>query len=427
MSFNKVIPILVLTLLLLASRVQASTLLAKSDRSIWIDKLTQIADPVLISLSKAQLKKSINKEQGKFNPEYGDRSEFVSLEAFARLMAGMAPWLELGPGESSEGRVREKYIKLFHQGLRNGVDPHSADYMNFEQGNQPLVDAAYLAQAFIRAPEQLWYTLPEIDKKRVIAAFDKARKIVDTPYSNWLLFGATLEAFYLKFGYQSNIARIEFAVRKHMDWYVGDGLYSDGEDYHWDYYNAFVIQPMLLDVVNVLNIAEHSLGLLYPVVLQRAQRYSAILERQISPEGTYPIIGRSAIYRFGAFQTLAQMALFKSLPEELSQGQVRAAMTTVMLRLHESSANFDDNGWLKIGLVGHQPKLAEPYITTGSLYMTSLGFLPLGLPANDSFWTDARKPWTMQKIWSGDQTVLRDKALKQAPIEATKICCRYGR
>ena len=37
----------------------------------------------------------------------------------------------------------------------------------------------------------------------------------------------------------------------------------------------------------------------------------------------------------------------------------------------------------------------------GSLYMTSLVFMPLGLPTDHPFWTDPAEPWTSQKAWSG--------------------------
>ncbi len=33
--------------------------------------------------------------------------------------------------------------------------------------------------------------------------------------------------------------------------------------------------------------------------------------------------------------------------------------------------------------------------------MTSLVFMPLGLPADHPFWTDPAEPWTSQKAWSG--------------------------
>ncbi|MFD1160883.1 DUF2264 domain-containing protein [Hwangdonia seohaensis] len=381
-------------------------LFAQNDRTIWVDELTKMAKPVLTALANDALKETMPIEQSSF--EYGDRSPFAGLEAFGRLMAGIAPWLELGASQSTEGKLRKEYIKLAHKAISNAVNPNAKDYLNFNQGSQPLVDAAFLAQAFLRAPNQLWEPLPNETKKMVVNAFKKARTINNVPYNNWLLFAATVEAFFVKFEEEADFLRIEYALNKHMEWYVGDGLYADGKYYHWDYYNSFVIHPMLIDIVKVLQETNHPLKHLKGKILERAQRYAEILERQISPEGTYPVVGRSSIYRFGTFQVLSQLALMEELPKELSEGQVRSALTKVLLRLHQPEGTFNKQGWLQIGIAGHQPKMAEPYICTGSLYLTALGFLSLGLPENHSFWTSKPEPWTMVKVWSGDVSVKRD-------------------
>ncbi|WP_034045684.1 DUF2264 domain-containing protein [Wocania ichthyoenteri] len=380
---------------------------AQNDRAIWINELVKMADPVLVSLSEGKLKEKMPTEQASF--EYGDRSSFAHLEAFGRLMAGMAPWLELGVDDTNEGKLRKKYIKLTHKAIRNAVDPNSSDYMNFSNGNQPLVDAAFLAQAFIRAPNQMWKPLNDDTKNMVIEAFKKTRTISNIPYNNWLLFAASVEAFMIKFTDDVDYVRIEYALQKHMEWYVGDGLYADGKYYHWDYYNSFVIHPMLIDVLRELQGTPHKLKPLYEVVLKRAQRYGEILERQISPIGTFPIVGRSTVYRFGAFQALSQLALLEKLPAKLSEGQVRSGLTAVLKKLQSAKGLYDENGWLQIGVYGYQPDMAEPYISTGSLYLTSLGFLPLGLPENHSFWISSAEDWTSVKIWSGDSLVKRDK------------------
>ena len=44
--------------------------------------------------------------------------------------------------------------------------------------------------------------------------------------------------------------RVDYALRQHEQWYKGDGAYGDGPAFHWDYYNSFVIHPMLLDVLD---------------------------------------------------------------------------------------------------------------------------------------------------------------------------------
>ena len=381
---------------------------AQDDRSEWVQELVKIADPVLTALANDELKIKMPKEQGSF--DYGDRSEFAHLEAFGRLMAGMAPWLELGPDQSEEGQLRAHYIELAHKATANAVNPLSNDFMNFNKGAQPLVDAAFLAQAFLRAPEQLWQPLSESVKEQVIDAFLATRSI-QPYYNNWLLFSATIEAFFLKFTDKADRMRIDYALKKHNEWYLGDGHYGDGPKFRWDYYNSFVIHPMLLDISNVL--VEHDdkrYRELFNTLLHRAQRYSVVQEQLISPEATYPIIGRSAIYRLGAFQTLSQITLFEELPETLSYGQVRSALTAVLKRMFAMNGTYDNNNWLRLGVIGHQPQMAEPYITTGSLYLTSVGFLHLGLPAAHEFWTCQGEPWTMLKMWSGNTQMKRDKA-----------------
>jgi hypothetical protein len=195
--------------------------------------------------------------------------------------------------------------------------------------------------------------------------------------------------------------RMDYAIRKHMEWYKGDGMYGDGPDFHWDYYNSFVIQPMLVDVLQELIKHNNKYGKTYDTVIKRAKRYAVILEKLISPEGTFPSIGRSLAYRFGVFQLLAQMALQHQLPSNLKAAQVRSAMSAVIQRMIDAPGVFDSKGWLTIGFFGHQPDIGETYISTGSLYLCSVGLLPLGLPANDPFWGDAPMDWTAKKIWSG--------------------------
>ena len=134
----------------------------------------------------------------------------------------------------------------------------------------------------------------------------------------------------------------------------------------------------------------------------RARRYAEVQERLIAPDGSFPSIGRSTCYRFGAFQLLAQMAWRRELPAEVKPAQVRCALTAVIRRMIEAPGTFDDQGWLRIGFCGHQPALAETYISTGSLYLCTAGLLPLGLPPEDEFWRGAPARWTSQKLWAGE-------------------------
>lgn len=393
-----------------AGRLSASSPVAAPDapgRTYWVDVLVRIATPLLESLSKGELKKNMPVEC-KPGME-ANRRKVTYLEAFGRLLSGMAPWLALGPDKTKEGQLRKKFISLAQQSMKKAVDPQSPDFMNFTEGGQPLVDAAFLAHAILRAPGVLWEPLDTATRQQLVTAMKSSRVIIPG-YNNWLLFSAMVETFLMFAGEQYDEMRIEIAIKKHMDWYKGDGVYGDGEDFHWDYYNSFVIQPMLVDILQLLVKRGNKYAKTFDTVLVRAKRYAAIQERLISPEGTFPPIGRSLPYRFGAFQLLAQMSLQHRLPDEVKPAQVRCALSAVIQRMIEAPNVFDANGWLTIGFYGHQPDIAESYLSTGSMYLCSVGLLPLGLPASDPFWADAPQDWTAKKIWSG-QNLPADHAI----------------
>jgi hypothetical protein len=203
--------------------------------------------------------------------------------------------------------------------------------------------------------------------------------------------------------------RIDFALKQHEQWYLGDGTYSDGPEYHADYYNSFVIQPMLVDILRTAGDHEDDWRAMLEPAMLRAARYAETQERMISPEGTFPPIGRSLAYRCGAFHSLAHVALLERLPEGLSPAGVRCALTAVIRRSLGAPGTFDENGWLRIGFCGHQPDIGEHYISTGSLYLCAAAFLPLGLPPDNPFW-QSEAAWTSKLAWSGEAFPI-DRAL----------------
>ena len=382
-----------------AAAAQATPQAAESDRQYWVRTMGKVAEPVLSNLAAGTLKRNMPVEC--VTGDVAERRKVTHLEAIGRLLAGIAPWLEAGLDAGPERDLQQRYAGLARQAIRAGADPQSPDFLNFHEGSQPLVDCGFLAQALLRAPNELWKKLDPATQKNLAAGLLSARAI--TPgQNNWLLFAATVEAALAMMGERFDAMRIDYAVRAHQQWYVGDGLYGDGPRFHWDYYNSFVIQPMLLDVVRNIGAHAKTWQSMVPDILARARRYAAIQERLISPEGTFPVIGRSICYRTGAFQLLAQMALLGELPAPLTGPRVRSALTAVMKRLLEAPGTFDDKGWLTVGFAGHQPHLGESYISTGSLYLCAGVFLPLGLRPADAFWSGAAEDWTARRIWRGE-------------------------
>jgi hypothetical protein len=385
----------------------SSTTDVTDDRAYWLQMLLKVAEPVLTALSQNKLKATMPIESAPGQLE--SRKAVSHLEALGRTLAGLAPWLSLAADDSVEGRLRQRYVDLACKSIANGVNPGSPDYLNFTKGGQPLVDAAFLAHGLLRAPK-LWSNLTSTAQENLIKALQSTR-IIKPGYNNWLLFSAMVEAALLKFTGSGDELRMDYAIKQHLNWYKGDGAYGDGPDFHWDNYNSYVIQPMLLDVVKTLLDAGKAEKNLFETLLTRAQRYAIVQERMIGPDGSFAAFGRSLAYRCGAFQLLSQVALQGSLPPELTPGQVRSALTAVIHRTMDAPGTFDKNGWLQIGLCGHQPAIGETYISTGSLYLCSVAFLPLGLPASNPFWTSPAADWTAKRIWSG-QDVKADHAIK---------------
>ncbi|HLV10382.1 MAG TPA: DUF2264 domain-containing protein [Halanaerobiales bacterium] len=366
------------------------------ERNYWINTMCKIAKPVLFHLSKQELKEKMPVEGSE------DRFAYAYLEALGRVLCGISPWLSLNSkSESKEMKSKERFAKMARQSIESATDPESPDYMNFYDGDQPLVDTAFLSQAVVRAPGELYDKLSYSAKQNLIRALKMSRKI--KPYfCNWLLFSAMVETALYIMGEEYDPVRVDYALKQHEQWYKGDGIYGDGPEFHWDYYNSYVIQPMLIDIINALGKQEKEWYIMKEKIYKRARRYSGILERLISPEGTFPPLGRSLSYRFGAFHLLSQMALIHNLPEYIKPAQVRCALTAIIKNMVEADGTFDDKGWLRVGFCGYQIDLAEKYISTGSLYHCLTVFLPVGLSADDEFWSGKTHKWTSQKIWSGE-------------------------
>jgi hypothetical protein len=368
---------------------------APTDRHVWVEMLRQMAEPVLTPMSEGRLQETMQLE---LSPTWDGRNSKVGyMECFGRLMAGIAPWLALPDDDTPEGKLRSRLRSEALKSYAHAVDPDSKDYLLWHSESQTLVDAAFIAESFLRAYDALWMPLSETTKQRYLAEFTQLRR-VNPPYNNWLLFSAIVETFLQKAGAPADEYRISTALRQIDRWYVGDGWYSDGDKFAFDYYNSFVIQPMYVECLATLRRTAE-----YEEAVRRMQRLGVILERFISPEGTFPVFGRSITYRTASLQALSMLVWQNHLPAELPGGQVRAALTAVMKRMYGGSQNYNPAGFLTLGFNGRQPDISDYYTNNGSLYMASLVFLPLGLPADAPFWTDAPRAWTSKRAWEGDE------------------------
>jgi hypothetical protein len=407
------------------SAARAQLPAVKGDREVWLEYMDKVARPVFSALAEDRLRMDMPVTLSVSIDNKEERSRVTYLEAWGRVLSGIAPWLNGEGGSAAEVALRQQYRGWAVKAVANSVNPAAKDYMVWK-GGQPLVDASFFALGLIRCP-WLWRHLDPAVQQQVIAALKMTRATVPG-YSNWILFPAMIEAFFCNYGLEYDPVRIEYAVREFSQhWYVGDGTFSDGPSFHQDYYNSYVIQPYLSAIVAIVNgrygemgprpgesgagEKEGRYGVFADKLDKITKRYAEIQERMINTDGSYPVAGRSITYRCGAFHQLADMAARRQLPASLLPGQVRSALTAVIQKTLGAAGTFTPQGWLTIGVHGRQEQLADSYITGGSLYLCSEVFLPLGLPPADPFWSSPSAPWTSVKIWGGADGGKADHAL----------------
>jgi hypothetical protein len=168
----------------------------KDDRAQWLSIVERVSQPVLAAISQQQLRATMPVESAP--GESAARAQSTHLEAVGRLLCGLAPWLESAPtNDPAEAQLHSRYRGWSRLALRYGTDPQSPDAFHFGTNQQSLVDAAFLALALVRAPNQLWAGLDSATKENVLRSL-RATRTLQPGFNNWLLFSAIIEAFFCK-------------------------------------------------------------------------------------------------------------------------------------------------------------------------------------------------------------------------------------
>lgn len=331
-----------------------------------------------------------------------NRAAFAPLEVLGRTLAGIGPWLASDPIDADEREEVDRVIEWVHSALARIASARSAEIAWFDAGDQTLVDAAHLVLGLHRGRRRIWDRLSDVERSGILDALERTRLI--RPWrTNWVLFPALIEAFLAVGGRRYRMADIRQALVRCEEWYVGDGFYADGDSFVADAYNSLVFHPFLLSLLEMDGGTRRFVpGFLAASIRDRARRHAEILERLVAADGSFPAIGRSLTYRCGVFHLLGHLALIDDLPARSRRGDVRDALDAIIRWTLAEPGTLDDEGWLRIGLRGHQPGLAEPYVSCGSGYICLTAFLPLALSASSPFWTEDGGAWTAVRLARGE-------------------------
>jgi hypothetical protein len=295
----------------------------------------------------------------------------ADLECFARMFAGMSPWLALDNGNDIKLKILSSFDVLV--------------YKDIFVEQQSIAECAYICYGFLLTKNIIWKQLSNETQVQFINILHKVRGLIERYHKrcNWYLFHGMIESFLKTATGECDSNFVIDMIDTVESWYCGDGFYKDGErGFAMDYYNSYVIHPFYIEILKVFKPE------IVSIAFDRCVRYSEFLERIIGPDGTFPPLGRSIIYRFGAFHALAYCIYSQNISSQHTYPQLERALSKV-LKCIITKLLFDRNGMLQIGFTGSQPCIADDYSSWGSCYLTTLGFLPLGLERDHAFWSDS--------------------------------------
>jgi hypothetical protein len=376
-------------------------------REKWYSLLLEIYNPILHGFMNKTIYTTFSKKYSPLLQKNAYNQNKIFTELFCRTLLGISVLFQ-----NEEFIKKYHYEELFQKTLlfiKSGFINPLFDYKNM--GDQVIVEMANLSIAFFRTP-YLWSKIDDSTQNAILDALLFAHRHIFTHNNNWILFKCIIGLFLYKHKKISDISFIIVSLQNFEKNYVGDGWYKDGHVFHMDYYNSFVILPFLVDIYNELQNIIPIYKNHYESTILKIQRHSEFLERLISENGTFPLFGRSIVYRTAIFHALVYTSYLGQLPKSLSYGQVREGLNCVIQKMFIDLSNhiFDKNKYLTLGFTGDQPEIVDIYSNSGSVYFALLIFIPLGLDENHLFWSSEAKDWSQKKIWNC-QSILKDKSL----------------
>lgn len=325
-------------------------------------------------------------------------TESDALEGFARSFLIAAP--RIAGGDDPHG-FAEKYASGLVAGTERGGSEGwlwAADAGDPTGKAQPIVEAAGLAYALHISRAQIWDRLKPAEQERVAEWLAHHARRFTWP-NNWLLFTAVIEAFLASVGVDTSEYDGSANLRRVESWYAGQGWYTDGQRRNFDYYNAWVIHPLLWAIYDMVPDREPDAAWRWE---NRLGRYLESYAHLFGGDGSPLIQGRSIIYRTATLAPIWLGQLTGRTP--LSPGASRRLASGTLKHFVDNGVGVD--GPLSLGWhAGQYLDVTQPYSGPGSPYWAGIGFHGLALPADHPVWTAKEEA---QPVETGDHVVELD-------------------
>jgi hypothetical protein len=304
--------------------------------------------------------------------------EVAGLEAFSRVLWGLAPLLARGEQNELE--------TVYLEGLRNGTNPKHEEYWGvLRDYDQRMVEMAAIGTALCLAPERIWQPLSDESKEHLAAWLSQINQH-QLWGCNWLFFLVLVNLGLKNVGKPYDQARLNQSLVELDSYYLTDGWYADGMNGHSDYYVPFAFHFYGLLYAKFMEKEDPQRSELYK---QRASVFATDFMHWFAEDGSALPYGRSLSYRFAqsAFWSAAAYAGIEPFPMGVMKGLLLRNM-----RWWFNQPIFGNDGILSVGYAYPNLIMAENYNAPGSPYWAMKSFLPLALDEEHPFWKAKELP-----------------------------------
>lgn len=302
----------------------------------------------------------------------------AGIEAFARPLWGIAPWLAGGGTYDGHAGIL--------RGLANGFDPGHPEFWGEPRDHdQRFVELVAVAASLLIAPKAFWEPLAPAARSN-LAAWLRRPNAHQLPDNNWLLFRVLANLALERVGETPDAARFAADLDRIEQFHLGEGWYSDGPNAQRDHYVAFALHFYLLLYCAFAGDRDRER-------CRRLRERAALFARDYAAwfdaDGAAIPMGRSLGYRFAhaAFWGALAYAGVEALP----WGEVKGLWLR-NLRWWLRQPIRDRSGLLVPGYAYPNAGLGEQYNGPGSPYWAFKAFLPLALPETHPFWQAEETP-----------------------------------
>jgi hypothetical protein len=328
-------------------------------------------------------------------------------EAFDRTLTLVATYTaatgrDRVPGYS--GSIVEPYLKE----IIRGTDPADPHYW----GPHPRYDVfgTNVASAVLLSPRFFWDPLTDTQKRNLLAYFKDLSRTFAYDCNHWYFHMITVPVLERN-GVESNREFLSTMFERLLDWYRGDGWFTDGGNRGFDNYNLWGFQLYNQQLMHFDRPWREKFG---GRVNQTTARFLESFPYLYGRDGGPIPYGRSTTYRFASLAAIGWASLNGT--STLPPGEARR-IASGCLRYFWEHGCLSENGLLEPGWWGPNSVVAEPYMDHGSPYWAAQGLICLAIPENDPFWTETEKP--MPADAAGGRVVLpgAQMLLRVSPVD----------